>query len=397
MKIAFIGQKAIPFYRDGGVERHVEELATRLAARGHEVTVYVRRRYVATKEDIWRGVRLVRVPEIPTKHLGSISSTFFATLQAVCRGQRTEDRGQKSIFRLPSSVFRRQGYDIIHFHGVGPSLLSWIPRIFTRAKIVVTFHSIDRFHAKWGPLSRLVLWLGEWTAVRIPHATIAVSHEIAKYCKKRFKKNVHYIPNGVEIKKPPADAELRRWDLQKDKYMLTVARLVRHKGIHYLIEAFKQVPDAIKGEMKLVIVGAPSFTKDYEKYLRQLAGEDHRIVFTGYQTGETLNQLYAHAYLYAHPSESEGLSLTILEAMSFGKCVLISNIPENLEVIDHSGVPFEVGNTDDLAEKMASLINHPEIAEAKGKLALGFIKRNFEWDKVVAATEELYKKLSPRR
>ena len=384
MKIAMIGQKAIPFYRDGGVERHVEELAVRLAKRGHEVTVFVRRRYVATKDDIWQGVKLVRVPEIPTKHLGTITYSLFAILKAVL----LRSTG------LPSAT--QHGYDIIHFHGIGPSLLAWIPRIFTRAKIVVTFHSIDRFHAKWGLFSRLALRIGEWTATHLPHATIAVSHEIVKYCQKHLGKSVQYIPNGVEIQKVKGEGELKRWGLQKNRYIVTVARLVRHKGIHYLIDAFKKVPDAVKKEMQLVIVGAPSFTKDYEKYLRELAGKDHRIIFTGYQTGETLRELYAHAYLYAHPSEAEGLSLTILEAMSAGKCVLISNIPENLEVIDHSGIPFEVGSADDLAEKLTTLINHPEIVEAKGKLALGFIKRNFEWDRIVGMTEKLYTSLADK-
>lgn len=382
MKIAMIGQKAIPFYRDGGVERHVEELATRLAKRGHDVTVYVRRRYVATKQDIWQGVRLVRVPEIPTKHLGTISYTFFATLHAVFVSKRRTVR-----------LLETNGYNVIHYHGIGPSLVCWIPRLFTQAKVIVTFHSIDRFHSKWGPISRLILRISEWTATRFPHATIGVSHSIVKYCKTAYKKDIKYIPNGVGIQKEESTEELIRWNLIPNNYIVTVARLVRHKGIHYLIEAYKAVPDAIKKEIKLVIVGAPSYTKDYETYLRELAGEDHRIVFAGYQTGDTLRQLYAQAYFYVHPSEYEGLSLTILEAMSFGKCVLISDIPENLEAIDHSGVPFEVSNTADLTEKILGLINHPEIVAEKGKLALGFIKRNFEWDKVVEATEALYREL----
>lgn len=370
MRIAMIGQKAVPFYRDGGVERHVEELSTRLAKRGHAVTVFVRHLYVATKEDLWQGIQLVRVPEIPTKHLGTISSTFFATLYVLC-----------------------SKYDIIHFQGIGPSLLSWIPRLFTRAKIVVTFHSIDRFHAKWGPLARLVLRLAEWTATHFPHATIGVSQSLVRYGQEHYRKILHYIPNAVDLQKRSAAQELTRFNLQSGQYLLTVARLVRHKGIHYLVEAYKKIPDEIKKEFNLVIVGAPSYTSNYAAYLRALAAEDHRIIFTGYQTGETLRQLYSHAYLYVHPSDSEGLSLTILEAMSFGRCVLISNIPENLEVIDHSGVPFEVGNPADLTEKLVNLLNHPEVVEEKGRLGLGFIKRYFEWDQVVEKTERLYQDL----
>ncbi len=376
MRIAMIGQKAIPFYRDGGVETHVEQLATRLAAAGHEVTVFVRGRYVATKDDIWRGVKLVRVPEIPTKHLGSISSTLFATLLAVTR------------YTLHVTRF-----DIIHFHGIGPALLCWIPRIFTRAKIVVTFHSIDRFHSKWGLLSRMVLRLGEWMGLSGSHSTVSGSQAIVKYCKINYGKKPVYIPNGVEIGKPAGSGALKQWGLEKNQYLLTVARLVRHKGIHSLIEAYKAVPDDIKNEMKLVIVGAPSFTGDYEIYLKELAGEDHRIVFAGYQTGDALAALYSNAYLYVHPSEYEGLSLTILEAMSFGKCVLVSDIAENREVIDHSGIPFEVGNAENLTEKLTSLINHPEIVSARANLAMGYMKNHFDWSKIVEKTEKLYTSL----
>lgn len=372
LKIAFIGQKAVPFYRDGGVERHVEELSTRLAARGHDVLVYVRSHYLATTEDIWRGVRLKRLPSIPTKHLDAWTHTFFSSLHVL---------GQK--------------VDIIHYHSIGPSTLAWIPRLFKpRSKVIATFHSIDRFHKKWGVVARAYLTFGEWTATHFPHATIAVSESIKKYCKEKFNKDVFYIPNGVSIQEVKGTNELVRWGLMPGRYIITVARLVRHKGIHYLIEAFKKIPDNIKDEIKLVIVGAPSFTSDYEYYLKNLAAGDHRIIFTGFQSGEALKQLYAHAMFYAHPSESEGLSITILEAMSFSKCVLISNIPENLEAIDHSGIPFETANIDDLRDKMTALINHPEICEEKGKRALDFIRQKFEWEKIVDQIEDFYLNLA---
>ncbi|MEK7606965.1 MAG: glycosyltransferase family 4 protein [Patescibacteria group bacterium] len=368
LRIAMIGQKAVPFYRDGGVERHVEELSTRLAERGHDVTVYVRPRYVATSDDIWRGVRLRRLPSVPTKHLDAWSHTLFSSVHVV-----------------------GSGADIIHYHSVGPSTLAFLPRLFARrAKIVSTFHSIDRFHKKWGAFARTYLSFGEWAATHFPHATIAVSESIQKYCRERFGKEVAYIPNGVSIVPVSGSGELARWGLEPGKYIIAVARLIRHKGLHYLVEAFKRIPDTIKGEMKLVIVGAPSYTSDYEFYLKNLAAEDHRIIFTGYQTGEALNQLYAHSLFYVHPSEAEGLAITILEAMSFGKCVLMSDIPENLEARDHSGIAFASGNVEDLQEKMTSLINHPEITRERGKKAMDFIRQKFEWEKIVDQIESLY-------
>lgn len=363
-----IGQKAMPFYRDGGVERQVEGLATRLAKAGHHVLVYVRPRYMATKEDIWQGVELKHLPTIPTKHLDTWSHTFLASLHVL---------GQKA--------------DIIHYHSVGPSTLSFIPHFFKpKSGLVATFHCIDRFHKKWGPFARAYLRFGEWTATHWSDATIAISQDIQKYCCEKFKKDAYLVHYGIEIKNNLAANELDRWGLEPNRYLITVARLIRHKGIHYLIEAFKKIPENLKGELKLVIVGAPSFTADYEKYLKNLAAEDHRIIFTGFQNGEVLDQLYAHSLFCVHPSEAEGLSIAILEGMSFGKCVVAADTPENLEAINNYGISFVSQNVEDLRDKIISLLNHPEIAEAKGRGALKFIKDNFSWDKVTEQTEEIY-------
>lgn len=378
MKIAMIGQKGIPFIRDGGVERHVEELSIRLAAGGHEVFVYVRPRFIINGQRIYKGVQLISLPSIPSKNFDTITHTFLSTLHV---------------------LFKK--VDIIHYHGVGPSTLAWIPRIFKpRAKVVVTFHSIDRFHKKWGRFAKIYLGWGEWTAVHFPHQTIAVSESIKKYCRRKFKKNVVYIPNGVTGEKVTGTDKIKLFGLKKDSYILTVARLIEHKGIHYLIRAYRKMEKKFgddpknwpEGKIKkLVIVGAPSYTEDYFLYLNKLAEQSPNIIFAGFQTGETLKQLFGNAYLYIHPSESEGLSITILEAMSYGTCVLISNIPENLETIDHSGFSFETKNVDDLFEKLVYLLNVPELTVKRGERGQHFIKENFNWDKIVKETEKVYK------
>ncbi len=378
MRIAMIGPKGIPFIRDGGVERHVEELSVRLAASGHEVFAYVRPRFIINGQKIYKGVKLISLPSILTKNLDTITHTIFSTIHV---------------------LFKK--VDIIHYHGVGPSTLAWIPRIFKpRAKVVVTFHSIDRFHKKWGWFARWYLGFGEWTACHFAHKTIAVSESIKKYCKEKFKKDVVYIPNGVRAEEIKGEGELEKFGLKKDSYILTVARLIRHKGIHYLIQAYRKM-EKIFGDdpknwpggkiKKLVIVGAPSFTDDYYAYLNKLAEQSPNIIFAGFQAGDTLKQLFANAYLYVHPSEAEGLSITILEAMSYGTCVLISDIPENLETIDHSGFSFETKNVDDLYEKIVYLLNVPEIASGRGERGKGFIEKNFNWEKIVLETEKVYK------
>ena len=383
MRIAMLGQKGIPFIRDGGVERHVEELSSRLAARGHEVYAYVRPRFIINGQKVYKGVRLISLPSIPTKNLDTITHTFLSTLHV---------------------LFKK--VDVIHYHGVGPSTLAWIPRVFKpRTKVVVTFHSIDRFHKKWGLFARIYLGWGEWTACHFPKKTIAVSQAIQKYCKEKFKKEVVYIPNGVVVEKIIGADKIKQFGMEKDSYILTVARLIRHKGIHYLIQAYRKMEKTFGDDpknwpggkiKKLVIVGAPSFTDDYYAYLNKIAEQSPNIVFAGFQTGETLKQLFSNAYLYVHPSEAEGLSITILEAMSHGTCVLISNIPENLETIDHSGFSFEAKNSDDLFDKLVYLLNFSEGVKRRGERGREFIRANFDWDKVVAQTEKVYYQASER-
>lgn len=365
MNIAFIGQKSIPLVeRGGGIENHVENLSVRLAERDHQVAAYVRPHFMEKRVPNYLGVKLIYIPSIATKNLDTITYTFLATFHA---------------------LFKK--YDIIHYHGIGPSTLSWIPRLFKpSAKVVVTFHSRDRFHKKWGWFARIYLGWAEWTACKFPHGTIAVSRSIRKYCFKKFKAKTKYIPNAVEVDPTARSDLIKPFGLEKNEYILTVARLVRHKGIHYLIDAFKKLDT----KKKLVIAGAPSYTKDYNNFLNKLAGKDKRIIFTGYQTGETLKQLFCNAYLYAHPSESEGLSVTILEAMAYGNCVLVSDIPENLEALDHSGFVFKVKNSKDLQNRLKWLLSDPKLVEEMGQRAKDFIKYNFNWDKVVKETEKLY-------
>lgn len=366
MKIAMLGVKSIPVGEyGGGIERHVEELSERLVRRGHTVFVYVRSYTVGPRTpDRWRGIRFISLPTIRRKNIETIIHTFLATIHVLF-----------------------QPVQVIHYHGVGPATLSWIPRIFKPwVKVVVTFHSVDRFHKKWGLFARWYLGFGEWAAVHFPHRTIVVSHTLQIYVHRRYGKPTHYIPNGVETRVIRKANELETFNLDSGEYLLTVARLVKHKGIHYLIQAFR----GIKTNKKLVIVGAPSFTEDYAEYLAKLASDDPRILFTGFQTGESLAQLFAHAYLYVHPSESEGLSITILEAMSYGTAVLISNIPENLEAIDHSGFSFETGNIQDLRKQINRLLIDPEEIAKQARRGRAFVKKEFNWDRIVQETERIY-------
>ncbi len=365
MKIAFIGQKAMGVGgRGGGIERHVTEIATRLVRRGHEVTVYARKLYMPDKVREFRGVRIVYVPTIYTKNFEAIIHTFFSTLHALFKN-----------------------FDVYHYHGVGPATLAWMPRLFRpHARVVVTFHSQDRFHKKWGWFARNYLHFGEWASVWFPHACIAVSHVIQVYARNVYKRQVIYIPNGADVQSVSSDRELETFGLTKGEYIVNVGRIVPQKGLQYLLAAYQK----LETQKKLVIVGTPSFSERYADELKRMAAGNPNILFVGHQVGEALRQLYGHAYLFVQPSESEGLSIVVLEAMSYGLAPLVSDIPENLEAIKNTGFTFSNRDADDLAMRLRQLLQHPELVVEMGVKARELVRTDFNWDVIADRTEGIY-------
>lgn len=365
MKIAFIGQKGIPT-KQGGIEKHVQELSLKLAKADFDITVYCRPHYTKSNKTKYRGIKIVNLLSLKTKHLDAITHTFITSIHAIF-----------------------QNYDIIHYHGVGPSLMAWIPRIFSpKTKVVATFHCIDRRHQKWGIFARLMLALGEWAACNFPHETIVVSQTLKKYCEYRFERDTVYIPNGVQISNLKRKSQiLSKYGLKKDNYILAVSRLVKHKGIHTLIEAYQKT----KTNKKLVIVGTGSNTSNYVDYLKELAKGNKNIIFTGQQSGQNLETLFSNAYLFVQPSEAEGLSIALLEAMGYGLPVVISDIEENLEVVSGFGLKFKNKNVTDLTKKLKLAVNRPASIKKQAQLAKRKINKKYNWNDITKQTIALYK------
>lgn len=365
-----IGAKGLPGLQPvgGGVETHVEHLASSLVAAGHKVTVYVRPYANPMGKTEWNGIKLVTLPSWHRKNFDAITHVLLSSLHVLS-----------------------EKYDVIHYHGIGPSTLCWIPRLFKRSsRIIVTFHSRDQFHEKWGLFARIYLSFGEWTAVRFPHATIAVSHSIQLLCSLMFKnKPTYYIPNGVHLpEKISGIGELKQFGLHPGQYFLHLARLVPHKAQDDTIRAFL----SLDTKDKLVIAGSASFDDaGYLEKLKKLAKGNPRIVFTGHQGGLTLKQLIANCRAIVHPSRSEGLSVVILEAMSFGRMVIMSDIPENLELIDHSGIAVPVGDVQAIANAMRWTIDNPLLADERGARAKDIIKRLYSWETIARRVEKVYK------
>lgn len=367
MKIAFIGQKGIPC-RSGGVEKHVEELATRMAGRGHEVFVYARKHYVAGQPRAFQGVNLIYTPTINTKHLDAISHTFFSTLHALFHG-----------------------YDIIHYHAIGPSFLSFIPRaLLWRPKVVATFHCQDWTHKKWNKFAQACLKTGAWMSVHAPHKTIAISRLLQEYCAVQYDREVDYIPYGIsEPTECPPRLIAQKYNLKKDGYVLAVSRLVPHKQLHTLIKAFRDV----NTDKKLVIVGGSSFTDQYVAQLQKLALADPRVILVGEQRGQIMAEFFSNAYAFIQPSESEGLPIAVLEAMSYGLGVVASDIPEHLEGAGQAAIYFHKNDPADLREQLQKAIDDPKMVALKGLQAKKRVRQYFLWDNLIEQIEQLYQSL----
>jgi glycosyltransferase involved in cell wall biosynthesis len=354
MRIAFIGQKGIPA-KNGGVERHVEILASNLVTLGQEVFVYARRGYNDGKNE-YHGAKLIFLPSIPGKNFDAISHTFLACLDVI-----------------------KRKVDIIHFQSIGPASLIWLIKIFKpKTPIVFTFHCQDYHHQKWGRLACWYLRFGEMVGCRLADKIIVVSKELKDYVEKKYGRKSIYIPNGAPLVEKISADSIRRWGLETGNYLVSVSRLVRHKGIHHLIAAYQ----SLNSNKKLVIVGEGAFTDDYVDELHKLAGDNPNIIFTGNQSGKTLAELYSNAYAFIQPSENEGLSIALLEAMSYGLPCLASDIEANKEVLEDTGYLFANKNVDDLKNKLQIILNNPEKADSLGQKALERVIKEYNWDDI---------------
>lgn len=376
MKIAFIGQKGVPS-KFGGVEKHVEELAVKMVEKGHNVFVYVRDNYTDKELKTYKGVKLIHLPSVSTKNLDAISHTFLATVH--------------SLFC---------NFDIIHFHAIGPNSLAWIVKIFKRkTTLISTFHCQDYNHKKWGLFARMYLKLGEFVTCKVPDKTIAVSKQIKKYSKEKYGSNLAFIPNGARVDIDNRINEISKWNLEPKKYIVSVSRLVKHKNIHQLIEAFQRIEKEGKNPQgfKLVIVGDGFHTDNYVQEIKDLAKGNKNIIFTGNQTGDALNQLFSNAYLFLQPSEAEGLSIALLEAMSYGVAPLVSDIVENMDVVEDVGFSFRVNNIDSLVNKLDYLLFDSEAVKKGAEKCRMEAQRYYNWEKIANNTLSLYKEVSVKK
>jgi glycosyltransferase involved in cell wall biosynthesis len=362
MHICMVGVKGIPI--PAGIDNVVEQVGTRLVQRGHQVTAYVRPHYTPRDQNEYHGIRLVHVPSIRTRSLDAITSSFFAILLAI-----------------------REKPDIIHIHSQGLSIFALLPRLFG-IKTIVQSHGLDWQRAKWKGFARKFLKMTDYTTVAWPDATIVVSKKLQQYYQSHSKKEIIYIPNGAPepVFYPPD--EIKAFGLQENNYILFAARLVQEKWCHGLIEAYQKIENPSK---ILVIAGDSNYGDPYAEQLKKNAS--NKIRFLGFIQGKVMQELLSNAYFYVLPSEIEGLSTGLLEAMSYGRCVLVSDIEENLEAIGETGMQFQNNNVDSLSECLKYLIAHPGDVEEFGKLARRRVEQEYNWEIITDRYEECYSQL----
>lgn len=370
LKIAMFGQKRVPS-REGGVEIVVEELCSRMVDLGHSVTCYNRRGHHVSGAEfdtqtrkIYRGIRMKSVPTVEKKGLAAVSASFFA---ALCSGFGN--------------------YDVVHIHAEGPAFFSFIPRWLGK-KTVVTVHGLDWSREKWksGFASKFIRQ-GERNAVAYAHEIIVLSKAVQDYFRDTYGRETRLIPNGVCRPQPVAVDQIKReYGLEGQDYILFLGRLVPEKGLRYLIEAFRQVNTT----KKLVIAGGSSDTDSFLQEIRAMAEGDDRILFTGFVQGQLLEELYSNAYVYTLPSDLEGMPLSLLEAMSYGNCCLVSDIPECADVVEDKAAIFQRSDVEALREKLQMLCDDASAVQRFKARAADFICDKYSWDAVVEETMKLY-------
>ena len=318
------------------------------------------------KKTEYEGINQKCVPTIEKKGLAAVSSSFFAALY---------------------SAFGK--YNVVHIHAEGPAFFSWLPKLLGK-RVIVTVHGLDWQREKWkSGFGSKFIKQGEKNAVKYADEIIVLSKGVHDYFRNQYGRETRFIPNGVnrpEIRK--AELITDKFGLTKDSYILFLGRLVPEKGIRYLVEAFKNV----KTEKKLVIAGGSSDTDSFMKELKELAKDDKRIIFTGFVQGQMLEELYSNAYIYTLPSDLEGMPLSLLEAMSYGNCCLVSDIQECTEVVEDKALIFKKSNVQDLQNKLQEACDHAEKIMELKQQAADYICKKYNWDDVVEETLKLYRR-----
>jgi glycosyltransferase involved in cell wall biosynthesis len=363
MRIAILGTRGIPASY-GGFETFAEHLSTRLAARGHHVTVYCRSHYVSPRQLEYHGVRLEVLPTIRHKYFDTVVHTFLSAVHAISRR-----------------------FDAVLICNSANAPFSPILRL-TGTPVAINVDGLEHKRKKWGPLARRYYRLAEYLSTVLPNEVVTDAQVIQDYYQVRHNAPSTMIAYGSEVERRPDRANVRKWRVEPNRYVLYVSRLEPENNAHLVIEAFKKVRTAYR----LLIVGDAPYAESYINSLKAQARGDKRIIFTGFVFGQDYRALQQNAYCYVHATEVGGTHPALLEAMGYGNCVLTLATPENIEVVGDAGVPYL--DEFDLAEKLQRVLRDGSLVQAYRHRAQQRIRTHYDWENVVDEYERLFARMS---
>lgn len=357
MKIAFIGGRDISSL--GGIENYMFNLATRLAAQGHEPIVYCESDHYG--EQMVNGFRVVYQKSLGGRFLCKILVGLTATIDA---------------------LLRRRGVVLFHYNTWAPALWAWIPRMFGRTAVMQN-HGLEWKRTKYSHRQQRIIKFMEGIAVRINNNITAVSDEQREYFAAEYGRSCTTVTSAVDIPDTttaaPSDI-LDRLGLQNESYFLYLGRLVQDKNPDFLIRAY--VRSGITSK-KLVIAGDNNQLPHYVEHLRSLARGCDGVLFTGAVYGADKEALLRNCFAFCLPSTIEGLAITLLEAMSCGRRCLVSDIPANREGIGPQGGAWvRPENEDDLVRELTLMAEHPERTAPDGGIFRRRVSERFTWESV---------------
>ncbi|MCI0606202.1 DUF1972 domain-containing protein [bacterium] len=365
MKIALLGTRGIPASYSG-FETCVEQMGQRFVKRGHQVTVYCRSHHIQYPEKTYKGIELLKMPTIQNKYLDTLVHSFLASLHALIRR-----------------------FDVALYFIAGNSPVTWIPRI-VGTKTILNVDGLDWKREKWPALAKKYIRFAEYLATKLPNRYVTDSRVVQEYYESQFGHRPIYIPYGSEVEIVPANETLKTYNLQPREYLLFVGRLVPENCAHHLVEAFRE----IDSDFKCVIVGDAPYAEEYQKWLRSLAKNDPRFLFTGYVFGRGYNELSSHAYAFVETSSVGGTHPAILEAMAFGNCVIVNNTPENLETIGDSGLHYDgKAGAKSLRIVLEQIFAQKDLVDSFRSRAQLRVNSEYSWESVVDAYEKVFYQL----
>jgi glycosyltransferase involved in cell wall biosynthesis len=363
MRIAILGTRGVPASY-GGFETFVEQLSTRLVARGHDVTVYCRAHYVSPRQIEYKGVRLKVLPTVRHKYFDTVVHTFLSSFHA------TAGRFDAALIcNAANAPFA----PVLRAAGV---------------PVAINVDGLEHKRRKWNWLGRNYYRAAERLSVWLPDETVTDARVIQEYYLAKYNARSTMIAYGAEVERRPDRAAVKRWGVEPNRYVLYVSRLEPENNAALVIEAFKRV----RTSHKLLIVGDAPYAHDYISSLRALASRDRRIVFTGFVFGDAYRALQQNAYCYVHATEVGGTHPALLEAMGYGNCVLTLAAPENVEVVGEAAIPYS--DAPDLAAKLQTVLRDGAVVGQYRQRAQARVRELYDWEHVVDRYEELFARMA---